>query len=72
MARCLRRVFRVLRPGGYAVYVVSNSVLREVEIDTAKGYHRISVGRRFKTRKSLFPGNTSGTQVFTSTPSFTR
>ena len=36
MARCLRRVFRVLRPGGYAVYVVSNSVLRGVEIDTAK------------------------------------
>ena len=34
MRRCLRQVHRVLRPGGYAVYVVSNSVTQGTEIDT--------------------------------------
>ena len=36
MAACLKQTYRVLRPGGYAVYVVSNSMLRGVEVDTAK------------------------------------
>ena len=36
MKRCLRQAHRVLRPNGYAVYVVSNSVLRGTEIDTAR------------------------------------
>ena len=36
MMACLRQIYRVLRPGGYAVYVVSNSMLRGVEVDTAK------------------------------------
>ena len=33
---CLRQTHRVLRPSGYAVYVVSNSMLRGVEVDTAR------------------------------------
>ena len=33
---CLRQTYRVLCPGGYAVYVVSNSVLRGIEVDTAR------------------------------------
>ena len=33
---CLRQTYRVLCPRGYAVYVVSNSVLRGVEVDTAR------------------------------------
>ena len=36
MKNCLKQAYRVLRPGGYAVYVVSNSVLRGTEIDTAR------------------------------------
>ena len=36
MLACLRQTHRVLRPNGYAVYVVSNSVLRGTEIDTAR------------------------------------
>ena len=44
IARCLRRVCRVLRPGGYAVYVVSNSILRGVEIDTAKAIIELASG----------------------------
>ena len=36
MMACLRQTRRVLRPGGYAVYVISNSVQRGVEIDTAR------------------------------------
>ena len=36
MRRCLRQANRVLRRGGYAVYVISNSVLRGTEIDTAR------------------------------------
>ena len=36
MKSCLRQAHRVLRPGGYAVYVVSNSVLRGTAIDTAE------------------------------------
>ena len=36
MMACLRQTHRVLRPNGYAVYVVSNSVLRGAEIDTAR------------------------------------
>ena len=36
MMACLKQTYRVLRPGGYAVYVVSNSMLRGVEVDTAK------------------------------------
>ena len=35
MRGCLKQAYRVLRRGGYAVYVVSNSVLRGTEIDTA-------------------------------------
>ena len=33
---CLRQTYRVLRPGGYAVYVISNSILRGIEFDTAR------------------------------------
>ena len=33
---CLRQTYRVLCPGGYAVYVVSNSILRGIEVDTAR------------------------------------
>ena len=33
---CLTQTNRVLKPGGYAVYVVSNSVLRGIEVDTAR------------------------------------
>ena len=36
MKSCLKQAYRVLRRGGYAVYVVSNSVLRGTEIDTAR------------------------------------
>ena len=36
MRRCLKQTYRVLRRGGYAVYVVSNSVLRGSEIDTER------------------------------------
>lgn len=36
MRACLRQTYRVLRPDGYAVYVVSNSVLRGSEVDTAR------------------------------------
>lgn len=36
MVACLRQTYRVLRPGGYAVYVVSNSSLRGNEVDTAR------------------------------------
>ena len=36
MKRCLKQAYRVLRRGGYAVYVVSNSVLRGRQIDTAR------------------------------------
>ena len=36
MKRCLQQSYRVLHRGGYAVYVVSNSVLRGTEIDTAR------------------------------------
>ncbi len=36
MKSCLEQAYRVLRRGGYAVYVVSNSVLRGTEIDTAR------------------------------------
>ena len=36
MKRCLTQAHRVLRRGGYAVYVVSNSVLRGMVIDTAR------------------------------------
>ena len=36
MLACLRQTNRVLRPGGYAVYVVSNSSLRGNEVDTAR------------------------------------
>lgn len=36
MLACLRQTSRVLRPGGYAVYVVSNSSLRGNEVDTAR------------------------------------
>ena len=35
MIACLRQTYRVLRPEGYAVYVVSNSILKGVEVDTA-------------------------------------
>ena len=35
MKDCLKQAYRVLRQSGYAVYVVSNSVLRGIEIDTA-------------------------------------
>ena len=35
MLDCLKQTYRVLRPGGYAVYVVSNSVLQGIEVDTA-------------------------------------
>ena len=36
MMACLKQTHRVLRPGGYAVYVVGNSTLKGIEIDTAK------------------------------------
>ena len=36
MMACLKQTFRVLRPEGYAVYVVSNSILRGAEVDTAR------------------------------------
>ena len=36
MRKCLWQAHRVLRRGGYAVYVVSNPVLRGIEIDTAR------------------------------------
>ena len=36
MMACLKQTYRVLRPRGYAVYVVSNSILRGVEVDTAR------------------------------------
>ena len=36
IATCVQQSYRVLRSGGYAVYVVSNSMLRGMEIDTAK------------------------------------
>ena len=36
MKSCLKQAYRVLRPGGYAVYVVSSSVLRGTVIDTAR------------------------------------
>ena len=36
MKNCLKQAYRVIRPGGYAVYVVSNSVLRGTQIDTAR------------------------------------
>ena len=36
MKSCFRQAYRVLRRGGYAVYVVSNSLLRGTEIDTAR------------------------------------
>ena len=36
MLSCLRQTHRVLREGGYAVYVTSNSVHRGSEIDTAR------------------------------------
>ena len=36
MRSCIKQAHRVLRHNGYAVYVVSNSVLRGIEIDTAK------------------------------------
>ena len=36
MKSCLKQAYRALRRGGYAVYVVSNSVLRGTEIDTAR------------------------------------
>ena len=36
MLKCLKQSHRVLRPRGYAVYVVSNSVMRGIEVDTAK------------------------------------
>ena len=36
MMSCLRQAYRVLHRGGYAVYVLSNSVLRGTEFDTAR------------------------------------
>ena len=36
MMACFKQTYRVLRPGGYAVYVVSNSRLGGAEVDTAK------------------------------------
>ena len=36
MMACLKQTHRVIRSGGYAVYVVSNSVLHGVEVDTAR------------------------------------
>lgn len=36
MSACLKQTWRVLCPDGYAVYVVSNSVLRGTEVDTAQ------------------------------------
>ena len=36
LKRCLKQAYRVLREGGYAVYVVSNSAHKGFEIDTAR------------------------------------
>ena len=35
MLACLQQTYRVLHPAGYAVYVISNSTLQGVELDTA-------------------------------------
>ena len=36
MMSCLKQAYRVLRPEGYAVYVVSNSLLQGSKVDTAR------------------------------------
>ncbi len=36
MKNCLKQAYRVLRRDGYAVYVISNSVLRGTEVDTER------------------------------------
>ena len=36
MKNCLKQAYRVLRQDGYAVYVISNSVLRGTEVDTER------------------------------------
>ena len=48
MRRCLKQAYRVLRQGGYAVYVVSNSVLRGTEIDTARVVIEAASGAGFQ------------------------
>ena len=48
MQDCLKQSYRVLRRGGYAVYVVSNSVLQGTEIDTAKIVIEVASDAGFK------------------------